>query len=179
MAAETGAIGGGGSARLGLGEGPHGAREPVDERLGGLQLSLDSPVAGRLVQPRSELVTAADGQRLHSQQIDARVIGAVAAGSPLELGLGGAQSRFGRGGERTLEGLVAAAVADRRAEPLELILRRVVEAAGDDQPVERELEVEAAYGSVADGDADVLLERGAHVEAGVVVGPEELRRSEV
>jgi hypothetical protein len=54
-----------------------------------------------------------------------------------------------------------------------------VHAGGDEQPVERELDVVAAGAAVADGDPELLLDRWPGVEAGVVVGPEEVRLAEV
>src|SRR3954447_10872135 len=54
----------------------------------------------------------------------------------------------------------------------------MVQAGGDEQAVERELDVEAAGGAVADRDAELLLDRRARVEARVVVGAEEVRLAE-
>src|SRR5438270_274877 len=52
-----------------------------------------------------------------------------------------------------------AAVVDRRAEALELVRGRVVEPGGDQQAVERQLDVVAARAAVADRDPELLLDR--------------------
>jgi hypothetical protein len=52
-------------------------------------------------------------------------------------------------------------------------------AGGDEQAVERQVEIEAAGGAVPDRDAEVLLERGTRPEPEVVVRTEEVRGAEV
>src|SRR5262249_3776074 len=88
------------------------------------------------------------------------------------------QSGARRRARGTLERGPAPSVVDRGAEAIELIGRRAMQPGRDEQPVERELHVVAARAAVADGRADVLLERRAHVEARVVVRAEEARLAE-
>jgi hypothetical protein len=70
-------------------------------------------------------------------------------------------------------------VVDRRPVPLELVGAGMVEPGGDEETVERELEVEAAGAAVADRHPELLLERRPGMKAGVVVGPEGVGLAEV
>jgi hypothetical protein len=73
----------------------------------------------------------------------------------------------------------SAVVVHGKTEALELVGRGPVQTGGDEQAVERELEVEPAGGAVADGHAELLLEGRTGPEAQVVVGPEEVRAAEL
>jgi len=111
--------------------------------------------------------------------LDPRVVGPVAARRALELGLDHLKLRRPGRAQRALEGLRAALVVDRGSEALELVARRVVQSGADQQAVERQLDVVAAGRAVSDRDAELLLDRRAVAEAGVVVEAKEARLAEV
>ena len=146
----------------------HGLGEPRDQRTSRDHLSAHALVTARLVQPRLERVPAGGRELLHPEAVDAGMVDRVAPGRALELGLGWCQAASACRREPSLEAARPAIVVDRRPESLELVGSGVVQAAGHEQPVERQVEVEAAGGAVADRDAEVLLERRARPEPEVV-----------
>ena len=160
------------------GGGPDVLGEPRDERPGRLELHPHDVGTARLVQPRFERVPAVERELPAPQQGGARVVGRVAARRALQRRRRELQAGLRRGGDRALERLPAPPVVDRGPEALDLIGGRVVQAGGDEQAVERQLDVEAAGGAVADRDAELLLDRRARVKAGVVVRAEEMRLAE-
>src|SRR5438270_8513182 len=153
--------------------------QPFDERAGGLEPGADALSACRLVQPGAELLAAEDGQLLHPQSLDPRVIDRIALWSALELGRSGLEPAALRSANGALEPAREPVVVDRGAEALELVRGRVVDAGRHQQAVERQVEVVAATAAVADRDREVLLQRWTGPEAQVVVGPEEVRLAEM
>ena len=126
------------------------------------------------MQPRFKLVAARDRQVLQAQPVDLGVIDAIAAGRALDRRRGQLQIASFSALDGPLEGLRPPIVIDRGPKTLELIARRLIQPAGDEQAIEREVEVDAAGGSVADGDSEVLLQRRARVKPDVVIRPKEM-----
>src|SRR5947209_4926778 len=124
-------------------------------------------------------MAAGDGQLLEAEAVDAGVVERVSARRALELGSGEGESGSLGCPERAFEPCGPATIVDRGAEALELVGRRAMQAGGDEQAVEGQLDVIAARSAVADRDAELLLDRRTHVEAGVVVGAEEMGGTEV
>jgi hypothetical protein len=107
------------------------------------------------------------------------VVGRVAARGAHELGLVESQPGVPGPSDRPRQRRGRAPVVDRAADAVELVGRRAVEAGGDEQPVERQLDVVAARALVADGQAHVLLDRRPGMEARVVPRAEEARSPEL
>ena len=126
------------------------------------------------MQPRFKLVAARDRQVLQAQPVDLGVIDAIAAGRALDRRRGQLQIASFSALDGPLEGLRLPIVIDRGPKTLELIARRLIQPAGDEQAIEREVEVDAAGGSVADGDSEVLLQRRARVKPDVVIRPRKM-----
>src|SRR5437588_9328109 len=117
------------------------------------------------MEPGLQRVQPGDRQLPEAQAVDARMVRAVAAGRSLELGRRERQaSPLGRA-ERALESGRSPPVVHGGAEPLELVGRGPVKTRGDEEPVERELEVEAARRAVADRDTELFLQRRPGMEA--------------
>src|SRR5439155_1321848 len=151
---------------------------PGDRRARALALGADPPAGLGGVQPRLQGVAAGDRELAQAQEADARVSGRVAARGGLELRPRQLQAGGLRVLDRALEAGRAPAVVDGAAVAVELVAGRLVQAGGDEQAVERKLGVVAAGAAVADRHAELLLDRRARVEAGVVVGAEEVRLPE-
>jgi ribosomal protein L11 methyltransferase len=153
--------------------------DPLHQRPARLELRAHALVAPALVQPGPELVAARHRQRLQAQQVDARMVHRVTARRALEPRLGQRQPGAGRLAHPPSEAARAPAVVEGAAKAVELVGRRLVQAGGDEQTVERQLEVVPAGAAVADRHPELLLDRRARVEARVVVGPEVVRGAEV
>src|SRR5204862_4568626 len=113
----------------------------------------------RTVQPGSEGVAAGDGEALAAQQAQSRVVCRVPAWCAHELGLAEGEPRLLRLGDRPCQRSRRTPGVDRAADAVQLIGRGAIDARGDEQPIERELDVEPAHALVADRQADVLLDR--------------------
>jgi hypothetical protein len=107
------------------------------------------------------------------------MVGGEAARGADEGRLGERQPRLLRTGDGPRQGRCRAPVVDRAAEAVELIGRRLVDARRDEQPIERQLDVVAAGALVADGQADVLLDRRPRMKARVVPRAEQTRAAQV
>src|SRR5260370_24814797 len=104
-------------------------------------------------------MAAVIGDSLEPEPVTPWVVVRIAARRSLQLGFDQRQAhRLGRG-HGALEPGCPPPVIDRRAEALELITRRVVQAAADEQSVERQLEVERPGPAGNDRDPDALLQR--------------------
>src|SRR5437763_4682193 len=157
----------------------HLLAQPAHERRGGVELGADARTCLRAMQPGAELVAAGDGQAPAPEQLCARVIRRVPARGAHQVGLVQLEAGVARARDGARQRSGAAARVYGRAQALDLVGRGVVQAGGDEQAVERELDVEAAGALVADRKPDVLLQRRARAKARVVPGPEHARLAEV